>query len=862
MYTQTRPPLSTSTSPSTGVVTKVDTLGTSIMSENRNWIGAVKDEWQMFSDSADDYTVGLPIGFGASSTVYQATFHPQGRPPVEVALKVLDLDRLAPKALKLLTQETQLMSLSKHPNVLRVRGSWMAGHKLYIALRLMRKGSVADIMRYNFQDGMEEEVIRCILKQALEGLNYLHVNGCIHRDIKSANLLVDDDGTVLLGDLGVAAYLDDAEPSDASSTALTGLKITNATARNGGPASRPPPTSRRPGKRKSFVGTPCWMAPEVINQKHYDAKADIWSLGITAVEFAQGRAPHSRDPPFKVLMKILQEDAPTLDRNNGTHKYSKAFKEFIDSCLAKDPSKRLTAEELLDLPWIKGAKKPSYLVNTLLTGLPPLARRQERRPAPSVNNSFHHIESWNFNTTVTGDLAGSRIPGSQSSIPQHGIFGMGDIDTTGRQEYRRHIRDNASTDDIPYEELADELVTPEVSESPETNHDRALAPIPASPLPAPGMSEDVGLLQLPAPALSSDSRSPSELGSSPLTPVTTGTSPRSLKFGPSGSSRASSPALETSVQPNGFWKRLSKSGTKSSKREKMAEVVSGLLEKTSPKVATFGWPRSLGSIPHSERLRDSLTIKILTPEEQESMRTVCRLSREILDIAAAAIRPGITTDEIDAIVHEETIKRGGYPSPLNYREFPKSVCISVNEVICHGIPDQRKLEEGDIVNLDVSLYYKGFHGDLNETYPVGKISEESQKLIRTTRKCLDAAIAICKPGTLFRDLGKTIEPIARAQGCSVVRAYTGHGIHNLFHTVPNITHYAKNKMPGMMKPGMCFTIEPMINLGSSWEVEHWPDNWTAVTVDGKRSAQFEETLLITETGVEVLTAGKPREDLQ
>ncbi|KAG8691534.1 Methionine aminopeptidase 1 [Ceratobasidium sp. 423] len=234
------------------------------------------------------------------------------------------------------------------------------------------------------------------------------------------------------------------------------------------------------------------------------------------------------------------------------------------------------------------------------------------------------------------------------------------------------------------------------------------------------------------------------------------------------------------------------------------------------------------------------------------MRTVCRLSREVLDIAAAAIRPGITTDEIDAIVHEETIKRGAYPSPLNYREFPKSVCTSVNEVICHGIPDQRKLEEGDIVNLDVSLYYKGFHGDLNETYPVGKISEESQNLIRTTRQCLDAAIAICKPGTLFRDLGKAI----------VVRNYTGHGIHNLFHTVPNIAHYAKNKMIGTMKPGMCFTIEPMINLGPSWDVDHWPDNWTAVTVDGKRSAQFEETLLITETGVEVLTAGKPREDLQ
>ncbi|CCO32577.1 methionyl aminopeptidase [Rhizoctonia solani AG-1 IB] len=272
-------------------------------------------------------------------------------------------------------------------------------------------------------------------------------------------------------------------------------------------------------------------------------------------------------------------------------------------------------------------------------------------------------------------------------------------------------------------------------------------------------------------------------------------------------------------------------------------------------------------IPHSEKLRESLTIKILTPDEQDSMRTVCKLAREVLDIAAAAIRPGITSDEIDAIVHEETIKRGAYPSPLNYREFPKSVCISVNEVICHGIPDQRKLEEGDIVNLgfelDVSLYYKGFHADLNETYPVGEISEDSKKLIRTTRQCLDAAIAICKPGTLFRDLGKVIEPIARAQGCSVVRSYTGHGINNLFHGAPNnIAHYAKNKIAGIMKPGMCFTIEPMINLGPSWDVDHWPDNWTAVTVDGKRSAQFEETLLITETGVEILTAGKPREDLK
>ncbi|KAJ8455049.1 hypothetical protein ONZ51_g12670 [Trametes cubensis] len=269
--------------------------------------------------------------------------------------------------------------------------------------------------------------------------------------------------------------------------------------------------------------------------------------------------------------------------------------------------------------------------------------------------------------------------------------------------------------------------------------------------------------------------------------------------------------------------------------------------------------RILRAIPNT--IRAGQPPKILTPEEQDKMRNVCKLAREVLDIAAAAIRPGITTDEIDAIVHEATIERGAYPSPLNYRGFPKSVCTSVNEVICHGIPDKRKLQEGDIINIDVTLYKDGYHGDLNETYPVGRVDDDSKRLMRTARKCLDEAIKLCKPGALFRDLGKTIEPIARANGCSVVRTYCGHGINDLFHCAPNVPHYAKNKAVGTMKPGMCFTIEPMINLGH-WDLEHWPDDWTSVTIDGKRSAQFEETLLITETGVEVLTAGKPREDLQ
>ncbi|THH13819.1 hypothetical protein EUX98_g9681, partial [Antrodiella citrinella] len=245
----------------------------------RHFIGAVPDEWQLYSDNAADYTIGAPIGFGASSIVYQAEFTPQGQgsQPVPCALKVLDLDRLPQHPLRLLQRETQLMSLSKHPNVLRVRGTWMAGHKLHIALRLMNSGSAADVMHYGWPGGMEEDVVKCILKQALEGLNYLHINGFIHRDVKAANLLIDDDGTVLLGDLGVAAFLGDNDDTTSTTTSK--------------------PSHSRPGmigKRKSFVGTPCWMAPEVINRKQYDASADIWSFGITALELAQGRAPRSR----------------------------------------------------------------------------------------------------------------------------------------------------------------------------------------------------------------------------------------------------------------------------------------------------------------------------------------------------------------------------------------------------------------------------------------------------------------------------------------------------------------------------------------------------------------------------------------
>ncbi|KAJ1830876.1 Methionine aminopeptidase 1 [Coemansia sp. RSA 2711] len=257
-----------------------------------------------------------------------------------------------------------------------------------------------------------------------------------------------------------------------------------------------------------------------------------------------------------------------------------------------------------------------------------------------------------------------------------------------------------------------------------------------------------------------------------------------------------------------------------------------------------------------ERTYGNAQMSTITGQDLEIMREVCRLGREVLDIAARAIKVGVTTDEIDRIVHEATIERKAYPSPLNYYNFPKSVCTSVNEVICHGIPDQRKLEDGDIVNIDISLYKDGFHADLNKTYFVGEVDEASKKLVKTTRECLQKAIDMVKPGTKYRDLGAAIEKHAKANGFSVVRTYCGHGVGKMFHSAPNVPHYASNRAIGVMKAGHVFTIEPMINAGS-YDDQTWRDGWTAVTVDGKRSAQFEHAILVTETGYEVLTCRLP-----
>lgn len=258
-----------------------------------------------------------------------------------------------------------------------------------------------------------------------------------------------------------------------------------------------------------------------------------------------------------------------------------------------------------------------------------------------------------------------------------------------------------------------------------------------------------------------------------------------------------------------------------------------------------------GSIGGSNRRG---AIPVLEGEDLATMREACRYGREVLDIAARYMRAGVTGDEIDRLVWQACADRKVYPSPLNYFNFPKSVCVSPNEVICHGIPDCRPLKDGDIVNLDVSIYHKGFHADLNETFFIGQCDEESQNLVRTAYNALLAASEMIRPGAYYRELGDVIHSTTVKGGCTVVPAYCGHGVGKLFHGPPDVPHYRKNKAVGVMRPGHVFTVEPMLNVGSNGGDKTWPDDWTAVSRDGKRSAQFEHTFLVTETGCELLTA--------
>jgi methionyl aminopeptidase len=244
---------------------------------------------------------------------------------------------------------------------------------------------------------------------------------------------------------------------------------------------------------------------------------------------------------------------------------------------------------------------------------------------------------------------------------------------------------------------------------------------------------------------------------------------------------------------------------------------------------------------------------VRSSDELAAMRHAGRVAAEVLAAVVAAVAPGFTTDDLDAICHAECIRRGAYPSPLNYGGFPKSICTSVNEVICHGIPDSRPLADGDIVNLDVTVFVGGVHGDVNATVPVGTVDQESARLIEITRECLALGIEAVRPGREVREIGRAIQRHAEGHGYGVVRDYVGHGIGTVFQNGLQILHYDSSRATTIMQPGMTFTIEPMITLGS---IRHklWPDGWTAVTADLRRTAQFEHTILVTSDSSEVLTA--------
>jgi len=242
---------------------------------------------------------------------------------------------------------------------------------------------------------------------------------------------------------------------------------------------------------------------------------------------------------------------------------------------------------------------------------------------------------------------------------------------------------------------------------------------------------------------------------------------------------------------------------------------------------------------------------ILNAADIDKLKASAQITKEILDRVDALIKPGVTTNEINSFVHDYTIKAGGIPAPLGYGGFPKSCCTSINEVICHGIPEDRPLKEGEIINVDVTTILEGYYADASRMYYVGQVSDEAKRLSECAKKCLDIGLEQVKPYASFSDIGVAIEAYATSQGYSVVRDFGGHGIGLNFHEDPHVSHFNTGQKGMIMVPGMVFTIEPMINEGS-YELKILDDDWTAVAIDGKLSAQWEHTLVVTEDGYEVL----------
>ena len=251
-------------------------------------------------------------------------------------------------------------------------------------------------------------------------------------------------------------------------------------------------------------------------------------------------------------------------------------------------------------------------------------------------------------------------------------------------------------------------------------------------------------------------------------------------------------------------------------------------------------------------LRNTGQIRLYNAEAFEGMRNACQVTARCLDELVSFVRPGVTTLEIDRFVFEFGMDNGALPATLNYRGYTRSVCTSINHVVCHGIPDDKPLREGDIVNIDVTYIVDGWHGDSSRMYPVGQIKRAAERLLEVTHECLMRGIAAVKPGARTGAIGAAIQAYAEAERCSVVRDFCGHGVGRLFHDAPNILHYGHANEGVEMRPGMIFTIEPMINLGKP-HVKVLSDGWTAVTRDRSLTAQYEHAVGVTETGCEVFT---------
>jgi methionyl aminopeptidase len=278
-------------------------------------------------------------------------------------------------------------------------------------------------------------------------------------------------------------------------------------------------------------------------------------------------------------------------------------------------------------------------------------------------------------------------------------------------------------------------------------------------------------------------------------------------------------------------------------------LVPGAVTPTRPVPASIPRPEYVGRPGPTRSTTESW---VQTPEVIEGMRVASRIAAQALQAGGAAVAPGVTTDEVDRVVHEFLVDHGAYPSTLGYKGFPKSCCTSLNEVVCHGIPDSTVIQDGDIVNIDVTAFIGGVHGDTNATFLAGDVSEEDRLLVERTREATARAIKAVRPGRELNVVGRVIESYAKRFGYGVVRDFTGHGIGRSFHSGLVVLHYDEPSVQTVLEPGMTFTIEPMITLGGI-DYDIWDDGWTVVTKDRSRTAQFEHTLVVTADGAEILT---------